>query len=51
LGDLLPRLMWAGAIALGLSIVLAALIAYSIAKPLERISRAAEQVAAGDYHQ
>jgi signal transduction histidine kinase len=26
-------------------------MAYSIAKPLERISRAAEEVAAGDYHQ
>jgi signal transduction histidine kinase len=51
LGDLLPRLMWAGAIALGMSIVVAALIAYSIAKPLERISRAAEEVAAGDYDQ
>jgi signal transduction histidine kinase len=51
LGDLLPRLIWAGAIALGLSIVLAALMAYSIARPLERISRAAEEVAAGEYEQ
>jgi signal transduction histidine kinase len=51
LGDLLPRLVWAGAMALGMSIIVAALIAYSIAKPLERISRAAEEVASGDYDQ
>lgn len=50
-GSLFPRMLWAGAIALALSIVLAALIAYSIARPLERIARAAEEVAAGNYDQ
>lgn len=51
LGDLIPRLMWAGAIALAVSVVAAALMAYSIARPLERIAQAAEDVAAGDYDQ
>lgn len=50
-GSLFPRMLWAGAIALALSIVLAALMAYSIARPLERVARAAEQVAAGNYDQ
>jgi signal transduction histidine kinase len=44
-------MMWAGAVALALSIVLAALMAYSIARPLERIARAAEEVSAGNYDQ
>lgn len=48
-GSLFPRMLWAGAIALALSIVLAALMAYSIARPLERIARAAEEVSAGNY--
>jgi signal transduction histidine kinase len=51
LGDLVPRLMWAGAIALALSVVVAAFMAYSIARPLERIALAAEEVAAGNYDQ
>lgn len=51
LGDLLPRLMWAGAIAFPLSVVLAALLAYSISRPLERIAQAAEDVAGGSYEQ
>jgi signal transduction histidine kinase len=51
LGDLFPRLMWAGAIALALSVVVAAFMAYSIARPLERIALAAEEVAAGNYDQ
>jgi signal transduction histidine kinase len=50
-GSLFPRMMWAGAVALALSIVLAALMAYSIARPLERIARAAEEVSAGNYDQ
>ncbi len=49
LGDLVPRLLWAAFIAMGLSVVLAALIAYSIARPLERIAQAAEEVAAGSF--
>ena len=51
LGDLLPRLVWAGVVALALSIVVAALMAYSVARPLERIARAAEEIAAGRYDQ
>ena len=51
LGDLFPRLMWSGAIALALSVVVAAIMAYSIARPLERIAVAAEDVAAGNYDQ
>jgi signal transduction histidine kinase len=51
LGDLFPRLIWAGAIALALSVVVAAFMAYSIARPLDRIARAAEEVAAGNYDQ
>jgi two-component system OmpR family sensor kinase len=51
LGDLLPRLLWAGGLALALSIVVAALMAYSVARPLDRIARAAEEIAAGNYDQ
>lgn len=51
LGDLLPRLVWAGAVALALSVVVAALMAYSIARPLGRIAQAAEEIAAGNYEQ
>jgi two-component system OmpR family sensor kinase len=51
LGDLVPRLMWAGAIALILSLVLAALMAVSVARPLDRIAQAAEEIAAGNYDQ
>jgi signal transduction histidine kinase len=50
-GDLMPRLAWAGAVALAVSIILAALMAYSIARPLDRIARAAEEIAAGNYDQ
>jgi hypothetical protein len=35
LGDLLPRLIWSSAIVLAVSLVLAALLAYSISRPLE----------------
>jgi two-component system OmpR family sensor kinase len=51
LRDLLPRLAWAGVLALFVSIIIAALMAYSIARPLDRISRAAEEIAAGHYDQ
>jgi two-component system OmpR family sensor kinase len=51
LGDLLPRLLWAGALALALSLVVAAMMAYWIAHPLDRIARAAEEVAGGNYDQ
>jgi two-component system OmpR family sensor kinase len=51
LGDLLPRLAWAGMLALALSVGVAALMAYSIARPLDRIALAAEKVAGGDYDQ
>jgi len=49
LADLLPRLLWAGAVALFISIILAAVMACSIARPLERVTQAAEEVAAGNY--
>jgi two-component system OmpR family sensor kinase len=49
--DLLPRLLWAGVVALVVSFVIAALMAYSIAHPLERIAQAAEEIAAGNYNQ
>ena len=51
LGDLLPRLLWSGAIAFVVSLVLAALLAYSISRPLNRIAQAAEEVAGGSYEQ
>ena len=51
LGQLLPRLAWAGGIALAVSLLLAGLIAYSIARPLDRIARAAEEITAGNYDQ
>ena len=49
--ELLPRLFWAGLVALVVSLVVAALMAYSIAHPLERIAQAAEQISAGNYDQ
>jgi signal transduction histidine kinase len=49
LGDLLPRLLWSGAIAFAVSLGLAALLAYSFSRPLERIAQAAEDVAGGNY--
>jgi signal transduction histidine kinase len=51
LGDLLPRLVGAGAIAFAVSLVLAGWMAYSIARPLERIAGAAAEIAAGKYDQ
>ena len=51
IGDLLPRLLWAGAIAFVVSLGLAALLAYSISRPLERIALAAEDVAGGSFEQ
>ncbi len=49
--ELLPRLFWAGLVTLVVSLVVAALVAYSIAHPLERIAQAAEQISAGNYDQ
>lgn len=49
--ELLPRLFWAGLVTLVASLVVAALVAYSIAHPLERIAQAAEQISAGNYDQ
>jgi signal transduction histidine kinase len=51
LGDLLPRLGWAGAIAMIVSVGVAGLMAYSIARPLDRIAQAAEEIAGGNYEQ
>jgi len=49
--ELLPRLVWVGLVALVVSLIVAGLIAYSIAHPLERIAQAAEQISAGNYDQ
>jgi two-component system OmpR family sensor kinase len=51
LSGLLPRLLVTGALALAVSLVVAALMAYSVTRPLERIARAAEEIAAGNYDQ
>jgi signal transduction histidine kinase len=51
LGDLLPRLVGAGAIAFAVSLLLAGWMAYSIARPLDRIAEAAAEIAAGKYDQ
>jgi signal transduction histidine kinase len=51
LGDLGEGLLVAGGAALILSILLALLIAHSVAKPLRQIAGAAEAVAAGNYDQ
>jgi signal transduction histidine kinase len=51
MGDLLPRLLWAGLIALGVSALLAAWLSHSIAQPLRRIALASENISAGNYGQ
>jgi two-component system OmpR family sensor kinase len=51
LSDLLRRLVWVGLVALSFSALVAALFAYSIARPLDRIAQAAEEIAAGHYDQ
>jgi signal transduction histidine kinase len=49
--DLLPGLLAAGAIALVASLVVAALLARSIAQPLTLLTRASEEMARGRYEQ
>jgi two-component system OmpR family sensor kinase len=51
LGDLLVPLLLAGLAAFVISILLAYVIARSIAKPLQRITLATEKIARGDYDQ
>jgi signal transduction histidine kinase len=51
LSDLLPRLLWVGAVAFALSVIVASVMAYSVARPVNRVSRAAEEIAAGNYEQ
>jgi signal transduction histidine kinase len=51
IGELGEGLLTAGLLALVVSILLAALIAHSVARPLQQIARAAQAVAAGDYDQ
>jgi signal transduction histidine kinase len=46
--NLLPPMVQAGLIALVLSVLLALLISYSIAKPLRRVANAAEAIARGE---
>ncbi len=50
-GDLGQGLLTAGAVALVLSMLLAILIARSVARPLRQMARVAEAIAAGDYDQ
>jgi signal transduction histidine kinase len=50
-GELGEGLLTAGLLALVVSVLLAALIAHSVARPLQQIAHAAEAVAAGDYDQ
>jgi len=49
--DLLPSLLWAGAIALCISLVAAALLARSLARPLVLLTRASTAMARGQYDQ
>jgi signal transduction histidine kinase len=51
LGELGQGFLMAGLVAFFLSVLLAALIARSVAKPLHQIARAAEAIAAGEYDQ
>ena len=48
---LLPGLVWAGLIALALSAIVAVLLARSIARPLQALTRASEEMARGNYDQ
>ena len=48
---LLPGLAWAGLIALALSAVVAVLLSRSIARPLQALTRASEEMARGNYDQ
>jgi signal transduction histidine kinase len=47
--DLLPGLLWAGAISLVISLIVAALLARSIARPLVALTRASEAMARGQF--
>jgi signal transduction histidine kinase len=49
--DLLPRLFFAGGIALVVGVVSASLLARSITRPLQRITQASEEMARGNYDQ
>jgi signal transduction histidine kinase len=51
LGDLLPRLAFAGLIGLAAAIAMGFLLSQSVAAPLRRIARAARSVARGSYTQ
>ncbi len=48
---LLPGLVWAGLIALGLSAIVAILLARSVVRPLLALTRASEEMARGHYDQ
>jgi len=50
-GSLLGPMVRAGLIGLGVAVILAGLVASSVAKPLRRFSEAARAIAAGDYGQ
>jgi signal transduction histidine kinase len=51
LGDLMPRLLFAGLIGVAAALVLGFLLSQSVAAPLHNISRAARSVARGNYRQ
>jgi signal transduction histidine kinase len=49
--DLLPRLFFAGGVALVVGVVSASLLARSITRPLQQITKASEEMARGNYDQ
>jgi signal transduction histidine kinase len=51
LKDIASRFLQAGLVALGISIILALVVARSIAQPLQRITSATEEIARGNYDQ
>lgn len=49
--DLVRPFLWAGLIALGVSVVIAFLLARSVYRPVQRVTEAAEKIAQGQYDQ
>lgn len=49
--DLVRPFLWAGLIALGVSVVIALLLARSVYRPIQRVTEAADKIAQGQYDQ
>jgi HAMP domain-containing protein len=49
MAGLINPFIWAGIIALAISLLLAFLVARSVYRPIQRLSRAAESIAQGHY--